>query len=311
DYVERTFGHVAENRKLAFAVDLSGELPRGVQTDAKRLQQILKNLLSNAWKFTDHGMVSLKVSEATEGWAHDNDSLNQAKRVIAFSVSDTGIGIPPEKQQIVFEAFQQADGSTSRKYGGTGLGLAISRELSRLLGGEIQLSSSAGQGSTFTLFLPSEYAPLSGARRITMTPPPVRAAAPATPPPLAVAVAAPATDVDELADDRANIVPGDHVLLIVENDLGFSRMILDAARDQGYKGLITSYGATALSLTEQYRPDAITLDISLPDINGWRVLDRLKHAPATRHIPVYVITTDEDRGRGLRAGAIGVETKPI
>src|SRR5439155_5246229 len=159
DYVERTFGHVAENRKLAFAVDLSGELPRGVQTDAKRLQQILKNLLSNAWKFTDHGMVSLKVSEATEGWAHDNDSLNQAKRVIAFSVSDSGIGIPPEKQQIIFEAFQQADGSTSRKYGGTGLGLAISREIAGMLGGEIKLTSTPGEGSAFTLYLPHTYVP--------------------------------------------------------------------------------------------------------------------------------------------------------
>jgi signal transduction histidine kinase/HAMP domain-containing protein len=165
DYVDRTFRHVAENKKLGFELDVdAASLPRGIQTDAKRLQQILKNLLSNAFKFTDKGKVSLRVDQVESGWSPDNDQLNRARNVIAFTVSDTGIGIPTEKQQIIFEAFQQADGSTSRKYGGTGLGLAISRELSRLLGGEIKLTSNPGEGSTFTLYLPQSYTQMRNLR---------------------------------------------------------------------------------------------------------------------------------------------------
>ena len=160
-------GHVAENKKLDFEVNLAGELPRGMHTDAKRLQQILKNLLSNAFKFTEQGMVSLQMTQATEGWSTDNESLNRARASSRFSVIDTGIGIPPEKQQIIFEAFQQADGSTSRKYGGTGLGLAISREMARLLGGEIRLASTPDEGSTFTLYLPQTYLPARALRRPT------------------------------------------------------------------------------------------------------------------------------------------------
>src|SRR5207249_3411759 len=174
DYVERTFRHVAEAKKLAFDVELAPHLPRAVYTDAKRLQQILKNLLWNAFKFTERGKVTLSVAPASEGWSSDNAPLNRAKSVLALSVSDTGIGIAPDKQQIIFEAFQQADGSTSRKYGGTGLGLAISRELARLLGGEIRLVSTPGAGSTFTLYLPQSYvpakSPAKSARRPAVTP---------------------------------------------------------------------------------------------------------------------------------------------
>ena len=154
DYVDRTFRHVAESKKLDFAVDVAPNIPRSLHTDAKRLQQILKNLLSNAFKFTERGRVALEIRSVTVGWNHENDSLNRARTVIALTVTDTGIGIPPGKQQIIFEAFQQADGSTSRKYGGTGLGLAISREIANMLGGEIKLVSTPGEGSTFTLFLP-------------------------------------------------------------------------------------------------------------------------------------------------------------
>jgi signal transduction histidine kinase/CheY-like chemotaxis protein/HAMP domain-containing protein len=304
-FVERTFNHVAESKNLGFTIALEGDLPRAIQTDVKRLQQILKNLLSNAFKFTRHGNVTLSIAAAAPGTRYENEHLRAQEFVIAFEVTDTGIGIPADKQQIIFEAFQQADGSTSRKYGGTGLGLAISRELARLLGGEIQLTSSPGQGSTFTLYLPGGFVP------VVRRPQAAEREAAQGREAVAPALAEPAQPVDEVGDDRASIVPGDRVLLVVENDLTFARTILDAARAHGYKGVITGFGGAALTLTERYAPEAITLDISLPDISGWRILERVKHAPATRHIPVYVITTEDDRTRGLRAGALGFATKPL
>src|SRR5687767_12638737 len=170
DYVDRTFRHVADNKKVNFEVEVAPNIGRSIHTDAKRLQQILKNLLSNAFKFTERGRVALDIRPVSEGWSPDNESLNKAKHVIAMSVTDTGIGIPPEKQQIIFEAFQQADGSTSRKYGGTGLGLAISREIAAMLGGEIKLSSTPGEGSTFTLFLPQQYQAKPAKRVAASTP---------------------------------------------------------------------------------------------------------------------------------------------
>src|SRR4029077_14527983 len=166
-YVERTFRHVAESKNVDFLIRLDPRLPDSMLTDAKRLQQIIKNLLSNAFKFTQRGQVTLAIEPVRGGWGADNDDLNQAASVLAFSVSDTGIGISPDKQQIIFEAFQQADGSMSRKYGGTGLGLAISRELSRLLGGEIRLASAPGRGSTFVLYLPQSYTPPRTVRKQT------------------------------------------------------------------------------------------------------------------------------------------------
>jgi signal transduction histidine kinase/CheY-like chemotaxis protein len=306
-FVERTFNHVAESRDLEFEVKLSSQLPRSIQTDAKRLQQILKNLLSNAFKFTRQGRVTLEIYPASPSVRFENEALRQQGGVIAFSVSDTGIGIPPEKQQIIFEAFQQADGSTNRKYGGTGLGLAISRELAWLLGGEIHLESVPGEGSLFTLYLPAGF--IAPARRPVVNDDsrsrPALAGAPV------LATAEPEPVFDDAPDDRSEIHSDDRVLLILENDQAFARMILDVAHERGYKALVTGYGAAALSLAAQYQPHAITLDISLPDINGWRVLEKLKNSPATRHIPVHVITTDEDKERALRLGAIGVAVKPI
>jgi HAMP domain-containing protein/signal transduction histidine kinase/DNA-binding response OmpR family regulator len=304
-FVERTFGHVADSKGLEFGIELHPELPAAIQTDAKRLQQILKNLLANAFKFTRHGRVTLRIGPADSPVRFESEILNSQGFVIAFAVADTGIGIPADKQHLIFEAFQQADGSTSRKYGGTGLGLAISRELARLLGGEIRVASTPGQGSTFTLYLPGGFVPAA-----------VRAVADPVGTPIVREAIAPALPVepqpvDDVSDDRARIQPGDRVLLIVENDLAFARTILDTALDHGYQGVITGFGAAALTLAGQFAPEAITLDISLPDINGWRILERLKHAPASRHIPVYVITTDEDHQRGLRAGALGVAAKPL
>jgi signal transduction histidine kinase/DNA-binding response OmpR family regulator/HAMP domain-containing protein len=308
DYVDRTFRHVAESKKLDFAVDMNAALPREVHTDAKRLQQILKNLLSNAFKFTDRGSVMLEVQPVTSGWNQENQALTKAKTVIAFSVKDTGIGIPAEKQAIIFEAFQQADGSTSRKYGGTGLGLAISRELAQLLGGEIRLVSVPGGGSAFTLFLPQTYSPVRPERRSGETVALPQSTAEAAP----VAVDEPRSEqLEQFGDERSDIGSNDRVLLVVENDPSFARILVEMAHENQMKAIVTARGASAISLAHDLSPHAITLDINLPDIDGWRVLDRLKDDLATRHIPVHVITTDEERERGLRLGAIGVLTKPI
>jgi HAMP domain-containing protein/signal transduction histidine kinase/DNA-binding response OmpR family regulator len=325
-YVERTFRHVAESKTLDFLTRFDPRLPRSMFTDAKRLQQIIKNLLSNAFKFTHAGQVTLNVETAQGGWSYDNEELNRATEVIAFGVSDTGIGIPSDKQLIIFEAFQQADGSTSRKYGGTGLGLAISRELSRLLGGEIRLTSSPGRGSTFTLYLPLTYTPPRSMRKAVpettvVLPAAALAAERRTPPNGTRALpfvheeqpAEPEIGhlVNEVGDDRQDIQPGDRVLLIVENDLAFARFLLETAREKGFKGLVTSLGAAALALTREYNPDALTLDIYLPDIEGWRVLERLKKDVATRHIPICVISTEDAREQALASGALAFLAKPI
>jgi CheY-like chemotaxis protein len=326
-FVERTFRHVAESKSVDFVVHFDPRLPKSMFTDAKRLQQIIKNLLSNAFKFTHHGQVTLTVEPVAAGWSPSNEELNRAAMVLAFEVTDTGIGIPPDKQQIIFEAFQQADGSTSRKYGGTGLGLAISRELSRLLGGEIRLSSAPARGSEFTLYLPINF-PAQRPQRKTTLPEPAESLTAAarlvegkgngaTGGNGHLLLTAPAVEtsadllVNEVGDDRDEIASGDKTILIVENDLGFARFLLDTVRERGYKGLVTSLGAVALELTREYKPTALTLDIHLPDIDGWRVLERLKHDIQMRHLPVCVISTDDARQRALDSGAFVFIAKPV
>jgi HAMP domain-containing protein/signal transduction histidine kinase/DNA-binding response OmpR family regulator len=304
DMVARPFRHEAETRQLSFDVQIDPHLGRSLVTDSKRLQQVLKNLLSNAFKFTEHGGVRLNVSHALGGWSPEH-ALNQAPAVVAFEVSDTGVGIPFEKQKIIFEAFQQADASTSRKYGGTGLGLAISRELSSLLGGEIQLRSNPGVGSTFTLYLPLRYVGPSSALR------PLPAVAPSIVPPVSpYPPGASERPAEQIADDRQHIQPGDMVLLIVEDDPHYARIIADLARDNGCKVLIATRGGDALDLARQYQPSAVSLDVFLPDMLGWTVLSQLKQSPATRHIPVQIVTLDEDRQHGLARGAFAFVTKP-
>ena len=299
DMVARPFRHEAETRQLSFDVHVDPNLGRSITTDSKRLQQVLKNLLSNAFKFTGQGGVRLNVSAALGGWSAGHPVLGQASGVVAFEVSDTGIGIPLEKQKIIFEAFQQADASTSRKYGGTGLGLAISRELASLLGGEIHLRSahklridlhalSADQVCRF------EHGAASGGdqarcrRRLVSV---ERA-------------------VEQIPDDRLEIQPGDAILLIVEDDPHYARILLDLARDKGFKVLLAMRGDDALDLAKQYQPTAVSLDVFLPDMLGWNVLSQLKQNPLTRHIPVQIVTLDEDRQHGLARGAFSFVTKP-
>ena len=302
--VARPFRHDAERRTLTFGVQVDPHLGRSLVTDQKRLQQILKNLLSNAIKFTESGGVRLNVSAVRSGWSPDHPVLSQAETVVAFEVTDTGIGIAADKQKIVFEAFQQADAGTSRKFGGTGLGLAISRELSNLLGGEIQLRSTQGKGSTFTLYLPLKYVGPAMPRRGAVRP---RVELdPAAFPVLRVADATPA----EIQDDRADMQPDDSSLLIIEDDPHYARVLVDLAHDNGFKALVTGRGADAIDLAREFHPTAISLDIFLPDMLGWVVLSQLKQDPDLRHIPVQIITLDDNRQGALSRGAFSFVTKP-
>ena len=324
NYVDRTFRHMAEAKHLGFTVELADTLPTAVMTDTTRLQQVLKNLLSNAFKFTSHGQVALNISLVTSGWTSDHPSLVHADAVLAFSVRDTGVGIAADKLQLIFEAFQQADGSTARKYGGTGLGLSISRELARLLGGEIRVESVVNTGSTFTLFLPYNragfinYDQARQPQPARMAPPPAQVVyantlqlenevAPQPTAPNSVQV----VEFNSMPDDRGLIAPGDPSVLIVEDDETFAEMVLEFAREKNFKGIVTHLGDSVLSMARDYLPSAILLDLDLPDIDGFTVLDRLKRDPSTRHIPVHVMSSLRERERALRQGAISYINKPV
>ncbi|MHA4866325.1 HAMP domain-containing protein [Duganella sp. PWIR1] len=321
NYVDRTFRHMAEAKHLGFFVELKDSLPTAMMTDTTRLQQVLKNLLSNAFKFTTHGQVSLAISLVNSGFTSDHPNLLHADAVLSFAVSDTGVGIAADKLQLIFEAFQQADGSTARKYGGTGLGLSISRELARLLGGEIRVESVVGSGSTFTLFLPYNRAGFINYDMVRA--PQVRLPTPTpqvvyTPPQHAEhdtlsSVSELDGDMNEYnsSDDRGLVAPGDPSVLIIEDDERFSQIVLGFAREKNFKGIITMQGDSALSLARDYLPSAIFLDLDLPDIDGFTVLDRLKRDPSTRHIPVHVMSSLRERERALRLGAISYLNKPI
>ena len=302
EYLERTFRPMAQQKNVGFLLDADRATLDTFRTDGQRLQQVLRNLLSNAFKFTDAGTVSVRIGLPEPGVVLRSDLLRAVpENVIAFSVSDTGIGIPIDKQQLIFEAFQQADGTTSRKYGGTGLGLSISRELSRLLGGEIHVRSKPGSGSTFTLYLPREYQSLDlPGSELREAPEPednlggfhgVHAA--------------------EIPDDRQSVRPGDRVLLIVEDDVSFASLLLEAARERGFKGIVSLRGDTGFALARRVRPDAILLDIGLPAMDGLSILDRLKQNPDTRHIPVHIVSGTDRRRDGLRLGAVGYAQKPV
>jgi signal transduction histidine kinase/CheY-like chemotaxis protein/CHASE3 domain sensor protein len=288
------FQPVAREKRLDFTVEIAPACPATILTDAQRLEQVLKNLLSNAIKFTQTGQVGLTISRATDGQ-------------IALSVTDTGIGISDEQQISVFNAFHQADGTISRKYGGTGLGLSISRELVRLLGGSIQLKSREGRGSTFTVLIPEAYDPTSVAAReaqgsVAYSPVPSPASAPRpTPSP-------PPRNVD---DDRDALDGARRILLVVEDDDSFSAILRDLSREMGFRSLVASTAEEALSLAKQFVPSAIILDVGLPDQSGLSVLDRLKHDVRTRHIPIHIVSASDHTQTALSLGAVGYMLKPV
>ncbi|MDP8917158.1 MAG: response regulator, partial [Pseudomonadota bacterium] len=314
EQTQRMFAQIAQEKKLDFQVELAEDLPRSMYTDDKRLQQIIKNLLSNAFKFTEQGSVKMSVSRAQGGWSVANDHLDKAGQVLAISVSDTGIGIPEEKQRLIFEAFQQADGTTSRKYGGTGLGLSISREITRLLGGELKVTSKPGEGSTFTLYVPLNFSPAAQPAPTTRQPASLPAPNPFTRAQAGMAAAAVSDSlepVELVLDDRDEIAEGDCVVLIVEDDSRFASILLQLAREAHFKGVVTGEGAQVISLAKRFKPHAILLDLSLPDMDGWALLDMLKRTPETRHIAVNVISATDQKGLGLAMGAFGYTSNPV
>jgi signal transduction histidine kinase/CheY-like chemotaxis protein len=299
-HMERTFRQLAADKNLQFSVEFDSALPVSIRTDEKRLQQVVLNLLSNAFKFTDSGNVTLAVRQASSGWSAQNPMLRDARNAIAIAVTDTGIGIPKDKQKLIFEAFQQADGTTSRKYGGTGLGLSISREIARLLGGELQVRSTLGQGSTFTLFVPLEPvwslalpAGTNSARYDNS----------------GATIPNALANHMEVTDDRETLGSSPFAL-IIEDDPTFAAILLDIAREAGLKGVVATAGAGTLALARKLLPHVITLDLGLSDIDGLVLLDLLKHDPQTMHIPVQVISGADKLHSARSLGASGVTEKP-
>ncbi|WP_026729693.1 HAMP domain-containing protein [Flavobacterium denitrificans] len=315
-FVESTFNPISQAKHLDFEILMDDNLPEMMETDSQRLNQILKNLLSNSFKFTEKGQVRLNIYKADNNWKTKNNNLENAEAVVAFEISDTGIGISKEKQNIIFEAFQQAEGSTSRKYGGTGLGLSISRGLSDLLGGSIELESDTNIGSKFTLFLPLKFVHLpeledinvneetnvihAGKSRLKSLP----------------SASFNKSDVDlyfvdEVGDDRANIRPDDKVLLIAEDNITFAKILLERAHQHDIKAVVTTKGNDVVDYINQFQPHAITMDLNMPDTSGWKILDRLKTDFTLRHIPVYVISGEDERNKGLKRGARNFLVKPV
>src|SRR4051812_6564422 len=332
DYVERSFRPLANDKELGFEVSVAEDASKSIETDEQRLQQILKNLLSNAFKFTEQGGVTLRIERAPNDMAFASEILSHADAVLAFSVSDSGIGIPEDKMKLIFESFQQADGATSRKYGGTGLGLSISREIARLLGGEIKAESTVGEGSTFTLFLPEGYMPVDQFGTERVAPEPVTEPSPKPEPadPLPEPVLVPAqTNGDRvsaeavpaedealalppgLEDDRGVLLPGDRVFLVISDDEELAKTALGLGHEHGFKALIALRGEAGLALAHEYKPDAILLSLQLPITDGSVVLEHLKRHPDTRHIPVHVMSDADHRQEVLRAGAVRYLDKPV
>jgi len=304
DRMERTFSQIAQDRKLAFSIEIDPDLPPSMRTDDKRLQQVVRNLLSNAFKFTEAGDVTLTARRASGGWNLDNAALNAADVVVAISVTDTGVGIAEDKQQIIFEAFRQADGTTNRKYGGTGLGLSISRELAGLLGGEIALRSKFGEGSTFTLFLPLQYP--------FQSPVSVRDAGERRAQTLSAAMREGQALVEQpmVKDDRHDVLVGDRVIVIVADDAMVAAGALEGAHRAGFKGLISTVEYT-MPLVKRARPHALMLEIGGPDRDGWALLDLLRHDTQLRHLPVHVVATESDRRRAQFMGAHSFTARPV
>ena len=300
--LRRNFEPVARQRGLAFQAEVSEGAPAAIETDPLRLEQVLRNFISNALKFTEAGEVAVEVQVLPDGQ-------------VTFCVRDTGIGIAPEQQEVIFEAFRQADGTTSRRYGGTGLGLSISRELARILGGRIELTSVPGHGSTFTLVVPPTYdaartVPLGG-QVLALGPPeePRARTSPSTT--KAAAMAALVRAAQAVEDDRATLTGDNRVILVVEDDLDFACILRDLAREQGFRCLIAETADEGVAMAQHYLPHAVILDIGLPDHSGLSVLDRLKRNIQTRHIPVHIVSGQENAQTALAQGATGFMLKPV
>jgi signal transduction histidine kinase/DNA-binding response OmpR family regulator/HAMP domain-containing protein len=307
DFVERSFLPLAEEKGLSFEIELEPEGPGSIETDELRLQQVLKNLLSNAIKFTERGSVKLTIGPAPTELQYAGEGLAHAERVVAFSVTDTGIGIPPDKLRLIFEAFQQAEGSISRRFGGTGLGLSISREIARLLGGEIRVESVDAEGATFTLYLPTKYRPPERRGDTLELPEPAEAVAHTNGAPTAVSATLP----EPLTDDRSDLAPGDRVVLVMSEDPELARSAVAVAHEQDFKCLLALRGDAGLALVHEFMPDAIVVSRELPQVDGEAVLDHLKRHPQTRHIPVYVLAEDDRSYEARRSGAVGYAAKPL
>lgn len=310
--MEQNFKAIAEEKGVSFRVDIAEDLHSDIRTDEQRLDQILKNLLSNAFKFTSKGSVALNISRPDRNTAFSKSSLTPAKS-IAFSVSDTGIGISEDKKKVIFEAFQQADGTTSRKYGGTGLGLSISREIAKMLGGEIHLESNDGKGSVFTLYIPEIIDGVQEKEEGTGEEGQGRKDKKLSIPKeeLETDTEAQVSNKEFVPDDRKVLSSEDKSILIIEDDPKFAKILCDLSREKGFKVLIAEDGETGLHFADYYRPSAIILDISLPKMDGRAVMSRLKESPDTRHIPVHFISAADKDIDALKMGAVGYLTKPV
>ncbi|WP_343034090.1 HAMP domain-containing protein [Aurantimonas aggregata] len=280
-HMERTFRQIAADKNIGFTISFADDVPETVKSDEKRLQQIVLNLLSNAFKFTAAGEVTIDIKVAENGWNSDHAALNTAEGVLSIAVTDTGIGISTDKQKLIFEAFQQADGTTSRKYGGTGLGLSISREIARLLGGELHVRSKPSEGSTFTLYIPLQTVDNEAD---DASPEPGRDLAPTA------EISSSLAGALEVADDRGTISQEDRVILIVEEDVAHAKMLLDLARKADLKGVVSISGAETLALARKLQPDGLAVDTELSDMNGSVLLDLLRHDSRIRHLPIYVFS---------------------
>jgi signal transduction histidine kinase/DNA-binding response OmpR family regulator len=319
DSLEQKFGHVADKKGLEFTIQLAADLPESWYTDSQRLLQVITNLLANAFKFTEQGGITVDIARPPATVNLSRSRLNP-RTTIAIRVTDTGIGISADKQKVIFEAFQQADGTTSRRYGGTGLGLSISRQLIQLLGGEIQLHSEMGQGSTFSCYLPERISD----QKITSSPSPTKLKA--TPPAIDTNKATQsAIDTNKPAitnevtipppptvkDDRDNLTANDKLLLIIEDDHQFAQVLMETAHEKSFKCLLAMDGGTGLQLAITYQPQAIILDIGLPQVDGWSVMEQLKDDPITRHIPVHFVSGTDESQDAKKMGAIGYCLKPV
>ncbi|HEY9488081.1 MAG TPA: response regulator, partial [Chryseosolibacter sp.] len=314
--MEVMFTEIAKNRLIDFDIQVDENVARKVMvTDKQRLEQIIRNLLSNAFKFTgNNGRVTLRIEQAAMDVRYKNARLPDVSEIIAFSITDNGIGIQEHKLGVIFEAFQQADGSTKRKYGGTGLGLSISRELANVLGGEIHVHSQEGKGSTFTLYLPLRFEASTmpaTERKIAFKERKVETRVPSLPGKNSQGVEKILVAESEVNDDRYQMFENDKVILIIEDDPKFSKVLLDFVRERKYKGIVAASGNTGLSYARQYKPDAIILDMKLPVMDGSEVLRHMKADPELRHIPVQIISAYDHRKESLELGAFDFIPKPI